>query len=71
MTRRPLRLSDIIEARAAEAAADMAVLREKDRVAGILSANPQIGVLCREGMAVYYVNFPYTEATDPAALVAA
>jgi hypothetical protein len=44
---------------------------EAERIAGVLRENPAIGVLCRNGRSVFYVNFPcYREAGDPAALVA-
>ena len=58
---------------AAEAAAyEAGLAREaaKQAVAAILASNPQIGVLNRNGKAVYYVNFPqYREASTPAAFV--
>jgi hypothetical protein len=42
---------------------------EQARIAGILAANPQIGVLQGAKGLRYYVNFPvYAEARDPAAL---
>lgn len=43
---------------------------EKKRVADILDNHPQIGVLCREGKNVYYVNSPeYIESDDPKDLI--
>ena len=45
---------------------------EENRVAAILQANPQIGVLIRKGKSVYYINWPtYREARDPADLCGA
>ena len=47
---------------------------ERERIAGILKANPQIGELCREGKRVFYVwpagsaKSQYREARDPAKL---
>ena len=47
-----------------------AQVAEQARIAAILAANPQIGVLRGEKGLRYYVNFPvYAEARDPAALV--
>lgn len=48
-----------------------AAREERARIAGILAANPQIGVLQKAtGGLLYYVNFPeYIEAADPAWLV--
>jgi hypothetical protein len=48
-----------------------AAREERARIAGILAANPQIGVLLRDARGpLYYVNFPeYIEARDPAWLV--
>lgn len=47
-----------------------AQVAEQARVAAILAANPQIGVLQGSKGLRYYVNFPvYAEARDPAALV--
>ena len=47
---------------------------ERDRIARILAAHPEIGELCRSGRRVFYV-YPvggaYRESTDPAALVEA
>jgi hypothetical protein len=49
-----------------------AQIAEQARVAAILAANPQIGVLQGAKGLRYYVNFPvYAEARDPAALVQA
>ena len=49
-----------------------AEIAKRQRIEGILAANAEIGVLMRNGGAVYYVNFPvYREAKDPAALLAA
>jgi hypothetical protein len=46
-----------------------AQIAEQARIAGILAANPQIGVLQGAKGLRYYVNFPvYAEARDPAAL---
>jgi hypothetical protein len=40
------------------------------RIAAILAANPQIGILQNEKGQRFYVNFPiYAEARDPASLV--
>lgn len=48
-----------------------AEIAERARVAAILAANPQIGVLLRDARGpLYYINFPeYIEARDPAWLV--
>jgi hypothetical protein len=48
-----------------------AEIAERARVAAILAANPQIGVLQKAtGGMLYYINFPeYIEARDPAWLV--
>ena len=47
-----------------------AEIAERQRIEGILLANPEIGILMRKGGAYYYVNWPeYREARDPAALV--
>ena len=49
-----------------------AKIAERQRIEGILQANPQIGVLQGEKGARYYVSFHvYREACDPAALVRA
>ena len=49
-----------------------AQITERQRIEGILQANPQIGALQGEKGARYYVSFPvYREARDPAALVQA
>ena len=49
-----------------------AEIAERTRVAAILAANPQIGVLQSAKGQRFYVNFPvYLEHTDPAALVEA
>lgn len=43
---------------------------ERARIASILAANPQIGVLQSAKGQRFYINFPvYLEHTDPAALV--
>ena len=58
---------------AAEAAAyeiSLAQVAAQQNVNALLAANPQVGVLNRNGKAVYYVNFPdYREASTPAALI--
>lgn len=47
-----------------------AEIAERQRIEGILLANPEIGILMRKDGAYYYVNWPeYREARDPAALV--
>ena len=51
---------------------DGAAKAESDRIAAILSANPQIGELCREGRRVFYVcptPGAYIEHDDPAKLI--
>ena len=49
-----------------------AQIAERQRIEGILQANPQIGVLQGEKGARYYVSFPvYREACEPAQLVRA
>lgn len=49
-----------------------AQIAEQARIAAILAANPQIGVLQGAEGLRFYVNFPvYAEARDPAALVQA
>jgi len=49
-----------------------ALRAEQARIAAILAANPQIGVLQGAKGQRFYVNFPaYAEARDPAALVQA
>jgi hypothetical protein len=44
---------------------------ERDREnAEFVAMHPHVGVLCRRGRPVYYVNFPrYVESADPRSLV--
>lgn len=74
MTQAPKTFSDVFNARmdrlAREDAKAQAEIAERQRIEGILVANPEIGVLMRKGGPVYYVNWPvYREAKDPASLV--
>lgn len=76
MTKTPKTFSEVFNARQARLAREdakaQAQIAQRQRIEGILQANPEIGVLQGEKGVRYYVNFPvYREATDPAALVAA
>lgn len=47
-----------------------AAAAKAEAIRATLAVNPHIGVLSRNGKAVYYVNFPqYREASTPAALI--
>lgn len=74
MRKTPKTFSDVFNARmdrlAREDAKAQAEITERQRIEGILAANPEIGVLQGEKGRRYYVNWPaYCEAKDPAALL--
>jgi hypothetical protein len=76
MSKTPKTFSDVLNARmdrlAREDAKAQAEIAKRQRIEGILAANPEIGVLQGEKCLRYYVNWPaYREAKDPAALLSA
>lgn len=65
MERRLAELPSIVRAEAE--------IAERERVAGVLAANPEIGELCQKGKRMFYVwpaGGEYRQNADPAALVA-